>query len=57
MKFGRRAEGTFNDSRERTADALFSDLECVALGVEGNDLKDNFVPTANCVRDTEKGNW
>ena len=46
MKFGRKAEGSFTDSRERTADTLVSDLESVASVVEGSDLKEKFVPTA-----------
>ena len=54
MKFGKRAEGSFTDSRERTTDTLFSDLETIALVVEGSDLKDIFVPTANCTQDTKE---
>ena len=54
VKFGKKAEGSITDSRERKADTLFSDLESVALVVEGSDLKDNFVPTANCIRDTKE---
>ena len=54
VKFGTRAEGSFPDSRERPADTLFSDLESVALVVEGSDLQDNFVPTAKCIRDTKE---
>ena len=54
VKFGNRAEGSFTDSRERTADTLFSDLETIALVVEGSDLKDNFVQTANCTQDTKE---
>ena len=52
VKFGKRAEGSISDSRERTLDTLFSALESVAFVVEGGDLKDNFVPTANRTRDT-----
>ena len=33
---------------------FFCDLESVALVAEGSDLKDNFVPTANCIRDTNE---
>ena len=33
---------------------FFSDLESVALAIEGSDLKDNLVPTANCIRDTKE---
>ena len=41
------------DSRERTAESLFNNLESVASVVEGSDSKidDNSVPTAR------KGNW
>ena len=53
-KFGKMAEGSITDSRERTADSLFSDLESVALVVEGSVDKDNFVPTANCNRDIKE---
>ena len=49
----KKAEGSFTDSREWTACTLCSDLESVALIVEGSDLKDSFVPTANCIRDTK----
>ena len=31
-----------------------SDLESVASAVEVSELKDNFVPTANCVQDTKE---
>ena len=54
VKFGKKAERSFTDSRERTADTLFSDLEYVALVDEGSDLKDNFVHTVNCIRDTKE---
>ena len=54
VEFGKEVEGSCTDSRERTADTLFSDLESVALVVEGSDLKDIFVPTANCNRDTKE---
>ena len=54
VKFGTKAEGSFTDSRERTAGTLFSDLESVASAIEGVDPKDNVVPTANCVRDTKE---
>ena len=54
VKFGKKAEGSFTDSREGTPDTLFSDLESVALVVEGSDLKDNFVSAANCTRDTKE---
>ena len=54
VKFGRKAGGSLTDSRERVADTLFSDLESVALVIEGNDTKGNFVPTADCLRDTRE---
>ena len=57
-KFGKKAEGVITDSRERTADTLFSDLESVALAIEGSDLnttEDHFVPTAKCIQDTKEG--
>ena len=44
-------------SRKRTADTLFTDLESVALAIEGSDLNitaDNFVPTAKCIHDTKE---
>ena len=44
------------DSRERTADTLFSDLGTVARVLEGSDLNitdDNFVLTAPCIQDTK----
>ena len=47
VKFGEKAEGSFTDSRERTAETLFSDLESVVLFVEGSDLKET----------PKKGNW
>ena len=54
MKFGKKAEGSFTGSCERTADTLISDVQSVALVVESSDLKENVVPTANCVRDTKE---
>ena len=54
VKFGKKVEGSFIDSRERTADTLFSDLESVASVVEGSDFKDNFVLTAYCIRDAKE---
>ena len=40
VKFGKKkkAEASITNSRERTADTLFSDLESVALAIEGSDL-------------------
>ena len=34
----KKAEGVITDSRERTTDTLFNDLESVALASEGSDL-------------------
>ena len=49
VKFVEKAEEAITDSCKRTADTLFTDLESVALAIEGSDLNitaDNFVPTA-----------
>ena len=60
VKFGKKkkAEASITDSRERTTDTLFSDLESVALAIEGSDLdtlEDNyFVPTAKFIQDTNR---
>ena len=57
VKFGKKAEEAISDSRKRTADTLFTDLESVALASEGRDLnitEDTFVPTAKCIRDTKE---
>ena len=54
----KKAEEATTDSRERTADTLFTDLESLALAFEGSDLntiEDNFVPTAKCIEDTKEG--
>ena len=48
VKFGKKAEGSIIDSRERTADTLFSDLESIAFAI-----KDKFAP-AHCIRDTKE---
>ena len=57
MKFGTKAEEAITFSRERTTDALFfTDLESVALAIEGSDLnttEDNFVPAAKCIQETK----
>ena len=53
VKFGQRSDGLHTDSRERTADTLFSDLESVNLVIEDIATKGNFVPTADCLRDTK----
>ena len=57
VKFGKKAEEAITDSRERTADTLSTDLESVALAIEGSNLnitEDNFVPTAKCIQDTKE---
>ena len=49
MKLGKESERVITDSRGRTADALFMNLESVALAIEGSDLsilEDKFVPSA-----------
>ena len=49
VKFDKKSERVITDSRGRTADALFMNLESVALAIEGSDFsipEDNFVPTA-----------
>ena len=38
VKFGEKAEEALTDLRERTADALVSDLGTVASAIEGSDL-------------------
>ena len=53
----KKGEEAVTDSRERTADTLFTDLESLALAIEGSDLditEDNVVPTAKCVQDTKE---
>ena len=45
------------EPRERTADSLISNLESVALAVEGSDLNTtevHFVPTARCIQHTKE---
>ena len=57
LKFGKKAEEAITDSRKRTADTLFTDLESVALASEGRDLnitEDNFLPAAKCIQDTKE---
>ena len=54
VKLGKKGQGSFTVSRERTADTLISDLEFVSLVIEGRDLQENFVPTANCIRDIKE---
>ena len=54
LKFGKKTEA---EPRERTADSLISDLESVALAVEGSDpntTEGNFVPTARCIQHTKE---
>ena len=53
----KKSERAITDSRERTADILFSDVGTVASAVQCSDLsiaEDNFVPTAKCIEDTKK---
>ena len=58
VKFGKKkTKRIITDSRERTADTLFNDLESVALAIEGSDLninENNFVPRAKCIQDTKE---
>ena len=57
VKCGKKAEEAITDARDRTADTLFTDLESVALAIEGSDLnitEDNVVHTAKCVQDTKE---
>ena len=57
VKFSTKAEGAITDSRERTADALYTDLESVALVIEGPNsdvTQDDIVPTAKCIHQTKK---
>ena len=60
MKFGTEAEEAITDSRERTADTIFTDIESVAFAIESSDLnitEDNFVPQQNLFKTPKKGNW
>ena len=57
VKFGKKAEEAITDSCERTGDTCFTDLESVALAIEGSDLnitEDNFVPAAKCIQETNE---
>ena len=57
VKFGKRLETAMtqlSQSRERTAQQLFDQLENVALAVEGND--DSSESTAKCINDVKKRN-
>ena len=38
----KKAEGSFTDSRERTADTLFIDLETIASAIEGSGHQGQF---------------
>ena len=54
LEFGKKAEA---EPRERKADSLFSDMESVALAVEGSDLdttEGSFVPAARCIQHTKE---
>ena len=49
MKVGKESERVITDSGGRAADALFMNLESVALAIEGSDIsipEENFVPIA-----------
>ena len=57
VKFGKKGRRVTAESRERTAESLFDNLESVALAVEGSDLsiiEGNFVPTARCIQDIKE---
>ena len=56
VKF-RKTERAVKESRERSAEQLFADLESVASAVEGSDLgptEDPTEPTASCIYDTQR---
>ena len=56
-EFGKKTEGDMTDSRERTADTLYNDLESVALTIEGtnpNVTEDGKVHTTEFIQDTKK---
>ena len=57
VKFGKKSDRVIRDSRGRTADALFMNMESVALAIEGSEInitEDNFVLTARCFQDTKE---
>ena len=57
VKFGKTSERAVRESRDRSAEQLFADLESVASAVEGSDLgptEDPFEPTASCIYDLKK---
>ena len=57
LKFGKKSEGAITESRERTADTLYNDLESVVLAIEGttSDVTDDeIVPMAKCIQDTKE---
>ena len=57
VKFGEKPRRVITDSRGRTADALFMNLESVAFAAEDSDLsmtEYKCVPTARCIQDTKK---
>ena len=57
VKFGKMAEGAITDSRQRTADTLYNDLESVELAIEGTNpdvTEDDIVPAAECIQDTKE---
>ena len=57
VKRGKKLKEAITDSRESTADMLFTDLESVALAIEGSDLnitEDDFVPSAKSSQDAKE---
>ena len=57
VKFCKKPEKVVTDSRGRTTDALFMNLESVAWAIQSSNLsitEDNFVPSARCFQDTKK---
>ena len=57
VKFGRTSVRAVRESRERSAEELFADLESGASALEGSDLcptGEPFEPSASCIYDTKK---
>ena len=57
VKFGKTSERAVKESRERSVEQLFPDLESVALAVEGRELdttEDPNEPSARYINDTKK---
>ena len=60
VKFDKKPERVLTDSGGRTADALFKNLESVALAIEGSDLsitEDNLCLLQDVFRTPRQGNW